>query len=163
MRRAHSLVPAALLMLLVACNGPGANASASSGGGDQQSDSGTASASASASTDGGGGGGGSTDVDTVASNLAPPNGSEQARYSASGALIVSWTTSDSVDSLKSYYDGKLSSLGYSVLQTTDVQGTHGWVFGNADSTGVSGALTVGPATSGGGGAAVSLTVGTSAQ
>lgn len=164
MRRAHSLVPAALLMLLVACNGPGSSASASSGGGDQQSDSGAASTSASASASASassGGGGGSDDLDTIATNLAPPNGTQQARYSASGGLIITWLSTDSVDSLKSYYDGKLSSLGLSVLQTTDVQGTHGWVFGHQDGSGVSGALTIGPDTSGGAGSAVSLTLGTS--
>jgi hypothetical protein len=142
MRRAHSLVPAALLMLLVACNGPGSSASASSGGGDQQSDSGAASASASASATSGGSGGGSDDLATIATNLAPPNSTEIGRYSASGALVVNWSSTDSVDSLKSYYDGKLGSLGLNVLSTTDVQGTHGWVFGNADNSGVSG-LTVG--------------------
>jgi hypothetical protein len=145
-------------MLLVACNGPGANGSASSGGGD----SGTASASASASTQASassGGGTGSGDIDQVASNLTPPNSSETGRYSASGALVVTWSSTDSVDSLKSYYDGKLSSLGLNVLSTTDVQGTHGWVFGNADNTGVTGALTLSPDTSSGGATTVSLTAG----
>ncbi len=162
MRRAHSLVPAALLMLLVACNGPGSSASASSGGGDQQSDSGAASTSASASasaSSGGGGGGGSDDLATIATNLAPQNGTEIGRYSASGALVVNWSSTDSVDSLKSYYDGKLSSLGLGVLSTTDVQGTHGWVFGNADNSAVSGALTLAPDSSSGGATLVSLTVG----
>jgi hypothetical protein len=158
MRRAHSLVPAALLMLLVACNGPGSSASASSGGGDQQSDSGAASASASASASSGGGGG-SDDLATIATNLAPPNSTESGRYSASGALVVTWSSTDSVDSLKSYYDGKLSSLGLGVLSTTDVQGTHGWVFGNADNSGVSGALTLAPDSASGGATLVSLTVG----
>jgi hypothetical protein len=145
-------------MLLVACNGPGANGSASSGGGD----SGTASASASASTQASassGGGTGSGDIDQVASNLTPPNSSETGRYSASGALIVTWSSTDSVDSLKSYYDGKLSSLSLNVLSTTDVQGTHGWVFGNEDNTGVTGALTLSPDTSTGGATTVSLTAG----
>jgi hypothetical protein len=146
-------------MLLVACNGPGSSASASSGGGDQQSDSGAASASASASATSGGSGGGSDDLATIATNLAPPNSTEIGRYSASGALVVNWSSTDSVDSLKSYYDGKLGSLGLNVLSTTDVQGTHGWVFGNADNSGVSGALTLAPDTSSGAATLVSLTVG----
>ena len=116
----------------------------------------SASASASASS---GGGGGSDDLDTIATNLAPPNGTQQARYSASGGLIITWLSTDSVDSLKSYYDGKLGSLGLNVLSTTDVQGTHGWVFGNEDNTGVSGALTLSPDTSSGGATTVSLTIG----
>jgi hypothetical protein len=149
-------------MLLVACNGPGSSASASSGGGDQQSDSGAASASASTSASASassGGSGASGDLDTIATNLAPPNGTQQARISASGGLIISWSSTDSVDSLKSYYDGKLGSLGLNVLSTTDVQGTHGWVFGNADNSGVSGALTLAPDTSSGAATLVSLTVG----
>ncbi len=78
-------------------------------------------------------------------------------------LVIQWASTDSVDSLKSYYDGKLSSLGYSIVQSTDVQGTHGWVFGSEGGTGVSGALTITPDASGGSGSFVSLTVGTTTQ
>jgi hypothetical protein len=160
MRRALSRVPAAILLLLVACNSPGSSSSSSTSSGDQQSDSTSASATQSSSASASSGGGtGSDDIDQIASDLTPPNSSETGRYSASGALIVAWSSTDSVDSLKSYYDGKLGSLNLNVLSTTDVQGTHGWVFGNEDNSGVSGALTISPDTSSGGATTVSLTIG----
>jgi hypothetical protein len=51
-------------------------------------------------------------------------------------------------------------MGLNVLQTTSIQGTYGWVFGNEDGSGTSGALTIGP-DSGSGGTSVSLTLGSS--
>lgn len=157
MRSARALVLTVFVLVLAACNSPGggtSSATSESAGASTDGES-TTTPGASASTDGGGG-----DIDATVDALVPPNGTEQARYSASGAVIVSWTSTDSIDSLKSYYDGKLASLNLNVLSTTDIQGTHGWVFGNDDGTGTSGALTIAPGTDGGP-SAVSLTIGTS--
>ena len=157
------VIAVALILLLAACNAP---TSTDGGGGDDSTESSSATVdeasnpTATEDTPDTGGGGGGGDLGALADELAPPNGDEQARFNADGGVIVNWLSSDDVESVKSYYDGQLSSMGLNVLQTTSIQGTYGWVFGNEDGTGTSGALTIGP-DSGSGGTSVSLTLGSS--
>jgi hypothetical protein len=157
------VIAVALILLLAACNAP---SSTDGGGGDDSTESSSATVdeasnpTATEDTPDTGGGGGGGDLAALADELAPPNGDEQARFNADGGVIVNWLSSDDVESVKSYYDGQLSSMGLNVLQTTSIQGTYGWVFGNEDGSGTSGALTIGP-DSGSGGTSVSLTLGSS--
>jgi hypothetical protein len=157
------VIAVALILILAACNAP---SSTDGGGGDDSTESSSATVdeasnpTATEDTPDTGGGGGGGDLGALADELAPPNGDEQARFNADGGVIVNWLSSDDVESVKSYYDGQLSSMGLNVLQTTSIQGTYGWVFGNEDGSGTSGALTIGP-DSGSGGTSVSLTLGSS--
>ena len=157
------VIAVALILILAACNAPSGT---DGGGGNDSTESSSATVdeasnpTATEDTPDTGGGGGGGDLGALADELAPPNGDEQARFNADGGVIVNWLSSDDVESVKSYYDGQLSSMGLNVLQTTSIQGTYGWVFGNEDGSGTSGALTIGP-DSGSGGTSVSLTLGSS--
>jgi hypothetical protein len=158
------VIAVALILLLAACNAPSGS---DGGGGNDATESSSATVDEASNPtatedtpDTGGGAGGGGDLGALADELAPPNGNEQARFNADGGVIVNWLSSDDVESVKSYYDGQLSSMGLNVLQTTSIQGTYGWVFGNEDGSGTSGALTIGP-DSGSGGTSVSLTLGSS--
>jgi hypothetical protein len=140
MRCARALILPALAIVVIACSSPSPS-SGGGGGGSEETD--NAAATATATSDGGGGGGGAGgDVDQLAEDLVPPSSSEQSRISSQGTLIVSYTSTDSVDSLKSYYEDKFDELGVNVIGTSSAGATTTYVIGNEDGSGIQGGVTV---------------------
>ncbi|HEX9635287.1 MAG TPA: hypothetical protein VGB34_07400 [Candidatus Limnocylindria bacterium] len=123
--------------MVIACGSPAAS-EGGGGNGSEESDT------PAASVDGGGGGNGGDggDVDQLANDLVPPNSTEASRFEAEGSLLVGYTSTDSVDSLKSYYENKFNELGVNVIGTSSAGNTHTFVIGNEDGSGVQGGVTV---------------------
>jgi len=137
MRWSRALILPVLAVLIIACGSPATSEGGGGGNGSEESDTPAASA------DGGSGNGGSSgDVDQLANDLVPPNSSEVSRIEAEGTLLVGYTSTDSVDSLKSYYEGKFNDLGVNVIGTSSAGTTHTFVIGNEDGSGVQGGVTV---------------------
>jgi hypothetical protein len=128
--------------------GGGASTGASSGGEP------TEPAAATPTENPGGGGGG--DVDSMVSALTPPNATQISRTDAGGGVINTRDSSDSVDSLKSFYEGKIPSTGMHVISTTNAGGYYSWVFAESDSSSHGGSVTLGPSSTGGSGTSVVL-------
>ena len=158
MRWSRALSLPVLFALLVACSGP----AASQNGGTEQSDNPTPTAEASSGgeatpTEGPGGGGGA-DLEELVDKLTPPNSTESSRTSASGGIFVGWESTDSVDSLKSFYEGAIPGTGMQVISTSNASGTFSWVFAESESSSHGGSVLVAPSSTGGSGATVVVTV-----
>ena len=158
MRFLRTLVACALLLgigTLAACSGNGSSSSASasqggsSGGG--ESNSATQSAAASASSGGGG------DLNSLVDALKPPNSTQTSRTDANGGVFIGWESTDSVDSLKTFYEGAIPKTGMKIFSTSNTSGTYVWVFAEADGSSHGGSVTITPSTSGGVGTTVVLT------
>lgn len=160
MRIPRTLVACALFLAiatLAACGGSGSSASATSslGGsssGGQQSNQATQSAAASQGSGGGGGG----DLNALADALKPPNANQISRTDAGGGVYIAWESTDSADSLKSFYEKAIPDSGMQVVTTTSAQGTFSWIFAKSAGSTYGGSVTVGPSTSGGSGSSVIL-------
>ena len=105
---------------------------------------------------GNGGGGDSSDLDQVASALEPPNSTETTRFSSSDGMLIGYESDESLDSLKSYYDGKIDDLGLNLLGTLSSGESYNWIIGAEDGSGVQGGVTIAP--SGTGTTVVSITL-----
>lgn len=161
--RAFSLPLLISLLVLAAC---GSSASPNADDGDPQS-------SAAASQDGepdptpeasqdngngngnGGGGGDAANAEEVADSLAPPNGTEVSRTTSGGLVLLTYETTDSVDSLSGYYEGAISGAGLNVVSTSTAQGATNWIF---ESGNFSGSLTIAPSDASEGGSTVAISV-----
>jgi hypothetical protein len=109
---------------------------------------------------GGGGGGGGGDADQAFERLTPPNADELTKTEAGGVIFAAFDTSDSIDSLTSFYEDAFSDLGLQIISTTETGGGISWIFGNDDTASTfGGAISVFPA-SDGSGTQVSVQVGT---
>jgi hypothetical protein len=157
MRFLRTLVACALLTglaTLAACSGSGSSSSASasqggsSSGGDQ-SNAATQSAAASASSGGG-------DLNVLVTALTPPNSTQISRTDASGGVYVAWESTDSADTLKSFFEKAIPDAGMKVISTTNAQGTFSWIFAKSDNSSNGGSVTVGPSSTGGSGSSVIL-------
>src|SRR5690349_17647143 len=69
-----------------------------------------------------GGGAAGADVDAVAKALVPPNSSEVTRTTANDTSFVVYSSTESVDSLKSFYEGVIPKAGMQIISTTTIQG-----------------------------------------
>ena len=96
------------------------------------------------------GGNAEGDVDEMIARLEPPNATEVSRFSSSDGVVIAWESSDSVDSVKGFYDDAIEDAGLTVYGTTDVQGTHSWVISEESGTGYNGSVTIGPSSTGNG-------------
>jgi len=96
------------------------------------------------------GGNADGDVDELIARLEPPNATEVSRFSSSDGVVIAWESSDSVDSVKSFYDDAIEDAGLNVYGTTDVEGTHSWVISEESGTGYNGSVTIGPSSTGNG-------------
>lgn len=147
-----------LAIALAACGGSSPGATDDGNGGQ------SAEASAEASTDDGGPGSSqdngpaSGDVEQVAADLEPPNSSRTSQTNAEGTVWSTYDSTDSVDSLKSFYDNAIPGTGMQVFSTTNSAGTYSWLFAESDSSSFGGSVTVGPASDGGDGAVVIVIV-----
>ena len=97
-----------------------------------------------------GGGNAEGDVDEMIGRLEPPNATEVSRFSSSDGVVIGWESSDSVDSVKGFYDDAIAEAGLNVYGTTDVQETHSWVIAEESGNGFNGSVTIGPSSSGSG-------------
>ena len=127
MRWSRTLVAPVLMVLLVACGGAGGSAAAGDGdGGSESAQSQAPDATPPATNDDGGGsddGGGtaSGDLDGVYDTLTPPNATETSKTSADGIIFAILESSDSIDSLKSFYEGAIPGAGLQIFSTTEAQ------------------------------------------
>ncbi|HYK95100.1 MAG TPA: hypothetical protein VE011_04410 [Candidatus Dormibacteraeota bacterium] len=105
---------------------------------------------------GGGGGGASGDVETAAKALVPPNSTEVSKTSAQGTWFGIYSSTDAIDSLKSFYQTAITKAGFQIISTTTVSGGISWVFATDSSGSYGGAVNVYP--SGDGVTAVQVTI-----
>jgi hypothetical protein len=167
----RALVLIAILGLLAACGGGGPGDGGDDGDGASQGAAQSEPAEASAAPppddgggdDGGGddGGNGSAgDAEEAFERLTPPNADEVSKTTAGELIIAGFTTSDSIDSLTSFYEDAFGELGLQILTTTEAAGGVTWFVGtdeNASEFG--GVISVIPATDGGTGTTVSIQIG----
>jgi hypothetical protein len=157
---------AALLVLVIAACG-GQPAASSGGNGDGDGGSSTAPAASQddgngdgdGDGDGDGNGGNAGDAQSAYERLTPPNSEELSKTTASGVIFAGLSTTESVDSLTSFYEDAFSDLGLQILTTTESSGATSWFVGtdeNASEFG--GVITIVPNTEGGG-AQVSIQIG----
>jgi hypothetical protein len=157
MRWTRVLMLAVLALLVVACGGSGGGNGGGGDGGDGGNGSEETQAEAPQPDEGNGGGGEDAgDRPQLAGDLEPPNATETTRMSADGGFIISWRSSESVDSLESFYDDKIAELGLNVLGKQSVEGAHTWIFGDEDGSGPQGGVTV--TEDGSGGSLASVTI-----
>jgi hypothetical protein len=161
MRWTRLLVLPVLVVLLVACGGsPGTSTDDNgNGNGNGESTNPDVTATAEASKDDGNGTGNDGDVEQLAADLVPPNSTETTRTVASGVVFAGYESTDSPDSLKSYYEGKIASAGMVIISTTSTSGTYGFIFAEDDQgSGFGGSIAIAPSSSGGSGSTVVVTV-----
>jgi hypothetical protein len=108
---------------------------------------------------GGGGGGSAADVEAIGKALIPPNSTEVSKTTVPDTWFVVYSSTDSVDSLKSYYEGAISKTGLQIISTTTLQGGVSWVIAQGSNSNFGGAVSVFP--SGDGKTVVQVTVGKS--
>lgn len=102
-------------------------------------------------TSGGGtaaGTGSSADIEGVARILVPPNATEITRTTATDTWFVVYETTDSIDSLKSFYEGAIPKTGLKVISTTTVNDGVSWTLSNDDNGTFGGAVNVYPSSDG---------------
>jgi len=112
--------------------------------------------SAAESTGGSGGG----DVQAVADALKPPNATQTFNSASGDVILTIYASTDSGDSLKSFYEGAIPAAGLKIISTsTDTaSSTTVFVFSRDDNTSFGGGISIGPDPSGNG-TVVSVTVG----
>lgn len=156
MRWVRALVLPVLAVTVIACSAP--TPDTGNGNGSQESDTPQASTDDGGGDGGGGGGGGSQgDVEQLAEQLKPPNSTESSRFTTAEGISVGYGSTDSTDSLKSYYEGKFDDLGINLIGTSSASGSHTFVIGDADGSGIQGGVSV--IDDGSGGSIVSITIG----
>ena len=181
MRWSRALIAGLVMLAVAACSSSPASASADNPD-DGGSSSPSAASQAAASQDGGGNGGASTapaasqddggnsgnagDVEAVLERLTPPNSEvvDKATNPDTGTILWLFRSSDSVETLTSFYEDAINDLGLPFINSD--QGSSGirWVVGNDENASeFACAITVLPAADGGGGTAVELRMGTTNQ
>jgi hypothetical protein len=107
----------------------------------------------------GGGGAVGADVEAVGKALVPPNSSEVTKTTAPDTWFVVYSSTDSLESLKSYYEATIPKTGLQIISTTTINGGISWVIAKDASGSFGGAVSVFP--SGDGKSVVQVTVGKS--
>ena len=161
MRRPRALTAFALMFLFVAaCGSP----AASDGNGDGDGNGSEQSEPAEETQGDGGGGGGDRDVEAAFDTLTPPNAEEVSKTTAQGVIFAAFNTSDSLDSLTSFYQDAFNDLGLQILTTTEASGGITWFVGTDETASTfGGVVSVFPATDGGDGSTVSVQIGATDQ
>lgn len=175
MRVPRALAALLILVLIAACGGGQAGDSSGGddngsdtestapepGGGNESSDdggNGGTEPSDDGGNGGGGGGGSSHDLEEIFATLTPPNSTELSKTTAQGVIFAAWDSSDSFDSLRSFYEDAIADTGLQIIQTTEAQGGIAWVIAEDDTGNFGGTVSIFPA-SDGSGTQVSVTVG----
>ena len=165
MRLARALVLPVMVIAVAACGSSGGTDAAGSTqpSVDAPASPSPADASPAASQDDGGAGassgGGAGDLSGVADQLVPPNASETSKTTASGVIFVTYSSSESPDSLKSFYESAIGKIGWHTLSTTSAEGSYSWVISPDASGNAAGSITVAPDASGGSGSQVLIQLG----
>jgi hypothetical protein len=159
MRRVVLVSVSVLVLVLVGCGGGTATTSPDDGNGGGGATS-TPEPQATQDGSGGGGGGGSVgDLEGLAAALVPPNSTEVFKTTAEGAVIAGYESTDSLDTVKGFYENAIAGTGLAMLATTEAGGGVSWIFGADDAnSGFGGAVTIAPSGSGSG-TTVSITLG----
>lgn len=158
MRWSRTFAAPFLIVVAVACSSPGGGTGGDGGGdGSEQSDAPEPTAAATAGT-GGGGGTGSGDLNAVFETLTPPNSSETTKTAAEGIIFAVFESTDSIDSLRSYYEGAIADAGLQIFSTTEAQGGYAWTIAESEGSSFGGAISIYPSGTGSG-TAVSVTIG----
>jgi hypothetical protein len=110
-----------------------------------------------AATDAGPGGGSGPDVDAVARALVPPNSTEITKTTAEGTSFIVYDSTDSIDSLKAFYEDAIRKTGLKIYSTTTVNGGVSYLIATDESGSFGGAVNIYP--NGAGKTAVQVTVG----
>ena len=161
MRRPRALTAFALMLLFVAgCGSPAVSDDNGDGNGSEQ----TQPAEETQGDGGGGGGGGDRDVEAAFDALTPPNGEEVSKTTAGGVIFAAFNTSDSLDSLTSFYQDAFNDLGLQIITTTEASGGITWLVGtDEEASTFGGVVSVFPAVDGGDGNTVSVQIGEATQ
>ncbi|HEY7464430.1 MAG TPA: hypothetical protein VH987_08345 [Candidatus Limnocylindria bacterium] len=159
----RSLVAVALLLALAtlaACGGgPGGSTAATSStgastGGEESTGGEPSEPAATQST----GGAPAGDLDGLINALVPPNSTEISKTTAEGGAFISYSSTDSRDSLKNHYESAIPAAGMQIFSRTEVSDTNAWVFAQSEGSSFGGSVTVAPAQDGGSGSTVIVTV-----
>jgi hypothetical protein len=147
----------ALALVLAACGGSSPGASSGDDGSKQSA---AASVAESSSTDGNGGdksseGPATGDAESIADALTPPSATETSRTTSGGLILVTYESTDSFDSLTSFYEGAMRDAGLNVTSTTTADGGANWTF---DADDVSGSVTLVEGGASNGGVAVAISI-----
>ena len=169
MRRPRALTAFALMFLFVAaCSSPAASDGNGdgdgNGNGSEQSQPAEETQGDGGDDGGGGGGGGDRDVEAAFDALTPPNAEEVSKTTAGGVIFAAFNTSDSLDSLTSFYQDAFNDLGLQILTTTEASGGITWFVGTDETASTfGGVVSVFPAVDGGDGNTVSVQIGETTQ
>lgn len=158
MRSVRSLFVGALLVsltTLAACGGNQASSAAATatqgtGGGESTGGQPTDQAQATPTQNPGGGG----DLNALITALTPPNSTQVSKTEATGGVLISWTSTDSIDSLKSFYESAIPGTGMKIFSTTNAGGGYTWIFAETEGSSHGGSVSLAPNTDGSGGSAV---------
>ncbi len=132
-------------------NGTGAAATADAGSGSGNG--------AAATADSGSGTGSAEEAAAVGDQLKPPNSSETSKTTTEGYWYAVYHSTDSPDSLKSFYEGQIPKAGLKIISTTSASGSYVWVVARDETGSFGGSVTVGPAADGSGGSDVIVGIG----
>lgn len=107
----------------------------------------------------GSGGGSNGDVEAVAAALVPPHSTEVTKTTAADTWFAMYETTDSIDTLKAFYEDAIAKAGLQVISTTTANGGIAWAMATDASGSFGGAVSIFP--TGDGKNAVQVTVGKS--
>lgn len=162
-------VPVLMFLFVVACSSPAASDGGDDNGdGSQQSEPAEATQDDGGGDDGGGddggGGGNAGDAEAAFEVLTPPNAEQVTKTSAEGVIFAVFTSTDSIDSLTSFYRDAFDELNLQILTTTEASGGISWIVGTDDTASeFGGVVSVIPATDGSDGSTVSIQIGATGQ
>jgi hypothetical protein len=158
MRWSRTFVAPFLIVVAVACSSPGGSTGGDGGGDGTEPTDAPEQTAASTVGGGGGGGSGSADLDAIYEQLTPPNSTETTKTAAENIIFAVFESSDSIDSLKSFYDDAIPATGLQIFSTTEAQGGFAWTIAESEGSTFGGAVSIYPSGSGSG-TAVSVTIG----
>jgi len=162
MRRSRALIlPVLMLLILSACGGSSSSTGNGNGGQSQSAEQSQAAeesqAAESQAAESQGSGQSAGDLDSLVQALTPPHSSELSKTTAAGGVFIAWNSTDSVESLKSFYESAIPGTGMIVISTSSASGTYAWVFAKDESSSYGGSVTIGPTSDGTDGGSVILT------
>jgi hypothetical protein len=165
MRWSRALVaPLLILLVTVACSSPAASTGGNGNGGNgseqSQGSEPTPEATPGGGNGGNGGNGGSSgDAQAAFERLTPDNADQLTKTEAGGVIFAAFDTSESIESLTSFYEDAFNDLGLQIVSTTETGGGISWIVGNdPEASTFGGAISVFPA-SDGSGTQVSIQIG----
>jgi hypothetical protein len=150
--RATSVMALLVLVLVAACgssaaSSPSADSGAGAGSGGSPAAAGTDSGNGPAATAVPGAG---ADAAKVGEQLKPPNSNETSKTTTDTYWYVIYESTDSPDSLKSFYETQIPRAGMKVISTTSANGSYVWAIARDEAATFGGSVTVAPSGNGSG-------------